>query len=39
MRLMTTREWIRYYYQHWYGCRHGRHVMKFSGCVYCGGGQ
>jgi hypothetical protein len=35
---MTLRDYIeRWYYTLW-GCRHGKHRMKFSGCMYCGGG-
>jgi hypothetical protein len=25
----------RVYYTAW-GCKHGKHRMKFSGCMYCG---
>jgi len=28
----------RLYYTTW-GCRHGKHRMKFSGCMYCGAGS
>jgi hypothetical protein len=28
----------RLYYTRW-GCRRGRHLMKFSGCMYCGAGN
>lgn len=35
---MTFRDWLdRLYYTRW-GCRRGRHHMKFSGCMYCGAG-
>ena len=33
---MTLRDWIEGLYYTWYGCRHGKHYMKMSGCVYCG---
>ena len=33
---MTFRDWLKCIYHTWWGCRHGRHYMKMSGCVYCG---
>lgn len=37
-RRVELEDWIERTYYHLWGCKHGHHRMKMSGCIYCGQG-